>query len=120
MVGPGKVATSLAADPPRLYPQMVCAGMFVSEVILKFEFARMRSRLRAATYIAAAKAAPAEAARGGLGVGQSSLSEENPRARHETHLHQVAPRESRLDQLQPVFQGILHCLPLRPRDSFSF
>src|SRR5229473_3142887 len=43
MVGPGKVATSLAADPPRLYPQMVCAGMFVSEVILKFELSRMRS-----------------------------------------------------------------------------
>ena len=39
----GSIATSLAADPPRLYPQMVCAGMFVSEVILKFEFARMRS-----------------------------------------------------------------------------
>src|SRR6266478_2116870 len=43
MVGPGKVATSLAADPPRLYPQMVCAGMLVSEVILKFGFALMRS-----------------------------------------------------------------------------
>src|SRR4051812_41449182 len=43
MVGPGNVATSLAAEPPRLYPQMVCAGMFVSDVILKFELALMRS-----------------------------------------------------------------------------
>src|SRR2546426_1886329 len=79
-----------------------------------------RSRLRAATYIAAAKAAPAEAARGGPGGGQFLLSPEEPRARHETHLHQVAPGESRLHKLQPVFQGILHCLPLCPRDSFSF
>src|SRR5712692_6947482 len=42
MVGPGKVPTSLAAEPPRLNPQMVCAGMLVSEVILKFGFALMR------------------------------------------------------------------------------
>src|SRR6266508_724470 len=42
MVGTGKVATSLGSDPPRLNPQMSCAGMFVSEVILKFGFALMR------------------------------------------------------------------------------
>src|SRR5215212_8931578 len=43
MVGPGNVATSLAAEPPRLKPQMVCAGIFVSDVILKLLLALMRS-----------------------------------------------------------------------------
>src|SRR6266487_1337658 len=42
MVGPVNVATSLLADPPRLYPHTVCAGMLVSEVILKFGLALMR------------------------------------------------------------------------------
>src|SRR5437867_11776705 len=43
MVGPGNVPTSLGSDPPRLNPQMSCAGMFVSDVILKFGLALMRS-----------------------------------------------------------------------------
>src|SRR5260370_5446697 len=42
MVGPGKVPISLAADPPRLNPQIVCAGMLVSDVIRKLGLARMR------------------------------------------------------------------------------
>src|SRR5215212_2890512 len=41
-VGPGNVATSVEAEPPRLKPQMVCAGMFVSEVKRKFVLARRR------------------------------------------------------------------------------
>src|SRR5260370_21326113 len=41
MVGPGKVATSVEAEPAWLNPQMVWAGMFVSDVILKFVFARI-------------------------------------------------------------------------------
>src|SRR5882672_12300653 len=43
MVGPGKVPTSVEADPPRLNPQIFCAGMFVSEQIRKLLFALMRS-----------------------------------------------------------------------------
>src|SRR6267143_6846234 len=43
MVGPGNVTTSLGSDPPRLNPQMSCAGMFGSDVILKFGLALMRS-----------------------------------------------------------------------------
>src|SRR5437667_9896128 len=43
MVGPGNVPTSLASAPPLLNAQMSCAGMFVSDVILKFGLALMRS-----------------------------------------------------------------------------
>src|SRR2546425_1384890 len=43
MVGPGNVPTSLASAPPLLNPQMSCAGMFVSDVILKLGLALMRS-----------------------------------------------------------------------------